>query len=115
MYVHQSKHGMIHIVQKKILQESTRKGNKPKVPPQQAHKCSLVERLCKDVCKLILGRDMTQHDGSFLHIVSQEMVPHFYVFGSKMKHGVFRYTYGTGAITKKWDLGALLTKVSQSV
>jgi hypothetical protein len=54
--------------------------------PLQAHKCSLVERLCKDVCKLILGRDMTRHNGPFLHIVSQEMVPHFYVFGSGMKH-----------------------------
>jgi hypothetical protein len=47
---------------------------------------------------------MTQHDGPFLHIVSQEMIPHFYVFGSGMKHWVFRYAYGTGAITKKWDL-----------
>jgi hypothetical protein len=83
--------------------------------PSQAHKCSLVERLCENVCKLILGRDMTQHNGPFLHIVSQEMVPHLYVFGSGMKHWVFRYAYGTGAITKKWDLGALLTKVSQSV
>jgi hypothetical protein len=43
------------------------------------------------------------------------MIPNFYVFGSGMKYFVFRYTYGTGAITKKWDLGALLTKVSQSV
>jgi hypothetical protein len=86
----------------------------PKFPPQ-AHKCSLVERLCKNVCKLILGRDMTQHNGPILHIVSQEMVPHFYVFGSGMKYWVFRYAYGTGAITKKWDLGALRTKVSRSV
>jgi hypothetical protein len=37
------------------------------------------------------------------------------VFGSGVKHWVFGYAYGTGAITKKWDLGALLTKVSQSV
>jgi hypothetical protein len=58
---------------------------------------------------------MTQHNGPFLHIVSQEMIPHFYVFGSGMKHWVFRYAYGTDAITKKWDLGALLTKVSQGV
>jgi hypothetical protein len=75
----------------------------------------LVERLCENVCKLILGRDMTQHDGSFFHIVPQEMIPHFYVLGSGVKHRVFGYAYGTGAITKKWDLGALLTKVSQSV
>jgi hypothetical protein len=58
---------------------------------------------------------MTQHNDPFLHIVSQEMVSHFYVFGSGMKHWVCRYAYGTGAITKKWDLVALLTKVSQSV
>jgi hypothetical protein len=76
------------MVQKKIPQESTRKGNKPQVPPQ-ARKSSLVERLCKDVCKLILGRDTTQHNGPFLHIDSQEMIPHFYVFGSRMKHWVF--------------------------
>jgi hypothetical protein len=75
----------------------------------------LVERLCENVCKLILGRDMAQHNGSFLHIVPQEMIPHFYVFGSRVKHRIFGYAYGTGAITKKWDLGALLTKVSQSV
>jgi hypothetical protein len=43
------------------------------------------------------------------------MIPHFYVFGSGMKHWVFCYDYGTGAITKKWDLGALLTIVSQSI
>jgi hypothetical protein len=102
------------MIQKKIPQESTIKGNKPQVPPQ-AHKCSLVERLCKDVGKLILRRDMAQHNGSFFHIVPQEMIPHFYVFGSRVKHWVFGYTYGTGAITKKWDLGALLTKVSQSL
>jgi hypothetical protein len=58
---------------------------------------------------------MTQHNGSFFHIVPQEMTPHFYVFGSGMKHRVFSYAYGTGAITKKRDLGALLTEVSQSV
>jgi hypothetical protein len=58
---------------------------------------------------------MAQHNGSFFHIVPQEMIPHFYVFGSGVKHWVFGYAYGTGAITKKWDLGALLTKVSQSV
>jgi hypothetical protein len=58
---------------------------------------------------------MTQHNGPFLHIVSQEMITHFCVFGSGMKHWVLSYAYGTGAITKKWDLGALITKVSQGV
>jgi hypothetical protein len=31
---------------------------------------------------------MTQHNGSFFHIVPQEMIPHFYVFGSGVKHWV---------------------------
>jgi hypothetical protein len=43
------------------------------------------------------------------------MVPNLYMFGSGVKHRVFRYAYGTSAITKKWDPGALLTKVFQSV
>jgi hypothetical protein len=32
---------------------------------------------------------MTQHNGPFLHIVSQEVIPHFYVLGSVMKHWFF--------------------------
>jgi hypothetical protein len=36
MYVPQSKHDMIHMVQKKNPQESTRKGNKPQVSPARA-------------------------------------------------------------------------------
>jgi hypothetical protein len=36
MYIHQSKHGMIHMVQKQNPQESTRKGNKLQVPPASA-------------------------------------------------------------------------------
>jgi hypothetical protein len=36
MYIHQRKHGMIHMIQKEIPQESTRKGNKPQVPPASA-------------------------------------------------------------------------------
>jgi Fe-S-cluster-containing hydrogenase component 2 len=53
------KHGMIHMVQKNETPKSQlERATNPKFPPQ-AHKCSLVERLCKDVCKLILVRDMT--------------------------------------------------------
>jgi hypothetical protein len=36
MYIHQSKHGMIHMVQKQIPQEPTWKGNKPQVLPASA-------------------------------------------------------------------------------
>jgi hypothetical protein len=51
----------------------------------------------------------------FLYIVSQKMVPHFYVLGFGMKNWVLCYTYGTGAVTLKWNMGILLTKVTHGV
>jgi hypothetical protein len=50
-----------------------------------------------------------------LNIVSQEMVPHFYVFGSGAKHWIFGNTNGTHAITHERYMGTLLTKITQSV
>jgi hypothetical protein len=52
---------------------------------------------------------------SLLNNVSQEMVPHFYMFGSRVKHGVFGNTNGTRAITHERYMGTLLTKVTQCV
>jgi hypothetical protein len=52
---------------------------------------------------------------SLLNIVSQKVVPHFYVFGSGVKHRVFGNTNGTRAITHERYMGTLLTKVNQSV
>jgi hypothetical protein len=52
---------------------------------------------------------------SLLNIVSQEVVPHFYVFGSGVKHRVFGNTNGTRAITQERYMGTLLTKVTQRV
>jgi hypothetical protein len=43
------------------------------------------------------------------------MIPHFYVFGYGMENWVLCYTYGTGAVTLKWDMGILLTKVTHGV
>jgi hypothetical protein len=43
------------------------------------------------------------------------MIPHFYVLGFGMEHWVLFNTYGTGAITLKWDMGILLTKVCHGV
>jgi hypothetical protein len=43
------------------------------------------------------------------------MIPHFYVLGFGMEHLVLSNTYGTGAITLKWDMGILLTKVTHGV
>jgi hypothetical protein len=51
----------------------------------------------------------------FLYIVSQKMIPHFYVLGFGMEHWVLCNTYVTGAITLKWDIGILLTKVTCGV
>jgi hypothetical protein len=51
----------------------------------------------------------------FLYIVSQKMIPHFYVIGFGMEHWILSNTYGTGAITLKWDMGILLTKVTHGV
>jgi hypothetical protein len=52
---------------------------------------------------------------SFLYIVSQKMISHFYVLGFGMEHWVLYNTYGTGAFTLKWDMGILLTKVTHGV
>jgi hypothetical protein len=52
---------------------------------------------------------------SLLNIVSKEVVPQFYVFGSGVKHGVFGNTNGTSAITHERYMGTLLTKVTQRV
>jgi hypothetical protein len=51
----------------------------------------------------------------FLYVVSQKMIPHFYVLGFGMEHWVLCNTYGTGAVTLKWDMGILPTKVTQGV
>jgi hypothetical protein len=58
---------------------------------------------------------MDQGYPPFLYNVSQKMVPHFYVFGFGMEHWVLCNTYGAGAITFKWDMGILLTKVTHGV
>jgi hypothetical protein len=50
-----------------------------------------------------------------LHIVSQKVVEHLNVFDFGVKHRMFGYTYGTGAITHERNVGALLTKVTQSI
>jgi hypothetical protein len=58
---------------------------------------------------------MDQKDSSFLYVVSQEMIPHFYVLGFGVEHWVRCYTYGTGTVTLKWDMCIFLTKVTHGV
>jgi hypothetical protein len=43
------------------------------------------------------------------------MIPHFYVLGFGMKHWVLCNAYGTGAITLKWNMGILLTKITHGM
>jgi hypothetical protein len=52
---------------------------------------------------------------SFLYVVSQKIIPHFYVLGFGMEHWVLCNAYGTGAVTLKWGMGILLTKVTRGV
>jgi hypothetical protein len=52
---------------------------------------------------------------SFLYVVSQKMIPQFYVLGFGMKDWVLCNAYGTGAITLMWDMGIFLTKVTHGV
>jgi hypothetical protein len=51
----------------------------------------------------------------FLYVVCQKMIPHFYVLGFGMEQWVLCNAYGIGAITLKWDIGILLTKVTHGV
>jgi hypothetical protein len=49
---------------------------------------------------------------SLLKIVSLEVVPHLYMFGYGVEHGVFGNANGTRAITHERYMGTLLTKVT---
>jgi hypothetical protein len=66
-------------------------------------------------CIKVMCGYMDQGYLPFLYIVSQKMVSHFYVLGFGMEHWVLCNTYGTGAITLKWDMGIILTKVTHGV
>jgi hypothetical protein len=50
-----------------------------------------------------------------LYVVSQKMISHFYVLGFGMEHWVLCNTYGSSAVTLKWNMGILLIKVTAGV
>jgi hypothetical protein len=58
---------------------------------------------------------MNQRDYPFLNIVSLEIIPHFYVLGFGVEHWILCNTYGTGAVTLKWDVGIFLSTVAHGV
>jgi hypothetical protein len=49
-----------------------------------------------------------------LHCLSENDTS-LYVLGFGMEHWILCDTYGTGAVTLKWDMGILLTKVTHGV
>jgi hypothetical protein len=51
---------------------------------------------------------------SLLNIISQKVVPHFYVFGSRVKHEIFGNTNGT-VLSHMRYMGTVLTKSTQRV
>jgi hypothetical protein len=94
--------------------QSSKRKNNYKLSSQTS-KCILVQRLGYNISKLLFYRYMDDVYVSLLNIVSQEVVPHFYVFGSGLEHRVFGNTNGTRAITHERYIGTLLTKVTQRV
>jgi len=46
----------------------------------------LVKRLCKDVCKLVLGGYMDEINVAFFIVVSEKVETDFDVFGFGVKH-----------------------------
>jgi hypothetical protein len=78
-------------------------------------KGSLVQRFCQDIGKLFLGWHMDQIYVPILHIVSQKVVAHLNLFGFWVEHRIFGNAYGTSTITHERNVGALLTKVTESI
>ena len=64
-----------------------KRGKNPKLP-SQASKCVMLKRFGQDICGLPLGRDMDQVYVASLIIVSQEVEPDIYVFGSGVQDRV---------------------------
>jgi hypothetical protein len=60
---------------------------------------SRIKGFGENVSQLSLCIIVLHHYVSFLNTVSQEVVSHFYVFGSPMENWVLSKAYGTGAIT----------------
>jgi len=82
--------------------------------PLQASKLGLVKRLCKDVCKLVLGGYMDEINVAFFIVVSEKVESDFDVFGFGVKHWILCNTNGTRAITEKWHSPILKSEISQS-
>ena len=83
-YVHQTKH-VYHISTHGKPRPNSKRVTNPKLTPQ-ASESSLIKRFVENVGYLVLGGDMAQNNLPFHHIVSQEMVSHFDVFGARVEN-----------------------------
>ena len=97
-YVHQIKH-VYHISTHGKPRPNSKRVTNPKLTTQ-ASESGLIKWFGENVSYLVLGGDMDQNNLSFLHIVSQEMISHFDVLGSRVENWIFGNAYGTSAITK---------------
>ena len=97
-YVHQPKH-VYYISTHGKPRPNSERVTHPKLTTH-ASESVLIKWFGENVSYLVLGGDMAQNNLSFLHIVSQEMISHFNVFGSGVENWIFRNAYGTSAITE---------------
>ena len=86
-----------------------RKANTQLAP--KARKRSLIERLCENVLKLVLGIDMPEVNVALLIVVSQKMKSNINMLGLRMKHWILSHTNGTRAITQQRHFSKLKTKI----
>jgi hypothetical protein len=87
----------------------------PSYPPRKRVKVARSRGLVKISASWSCVGTLDQSNLSFLYVVPQKMIPHFYVLGFGMEHWVLCNAYGTGALTLKWDMGIVLTKVTHGI
>jgi hypothetical protein len=85
--------------------------------PTEAQKEKTIPRSPRKHANVAWSKGLVRISASCFSVSTwmRSMVPHFYMFGSGVKHGVFGNTNGTRAITHERYMGTLLTKVTQRV
>ena len=65
-------------------------------------KTSSIQRLGKNIRKLIFRIDKSKHNVTLLNMISKKMEAHIYVFCPRMLHWIFSNINSTSVITEKW-------------
>jgi hypothetical protein len=73
-------------------------------------KSRLIKGFGENVSQLTMGIDV-QIDVAFLRMVTKKVKANINVLGSRIQHRIFGNTYGTRAITKKWNMMKIQAKV----